>query len=161
MKFLFSIIAFVLFNKECDSAETSQLSNESNSAAVIETLQDDNLSITYTTHTRGFYEAITLSKSSLKISKDRNEKNAKIYDCSAEDWEHIKRLLNDLETQNISQLIAPTEKRHSDGALIATVMVSKDKKDIKTQDFDHGHPPKEIEALVNKVLSIKENAIKQ
>ena len=78
MKFLFSIIALVLFNKECDSAETSQLSNESNSAAVVEKLQDDNLSITYTKQTRGFYEAITVSKSSLRISKDRNEKNAKI-----------------------------------------------------------------------------------
>lgn len=30
-----------------------------------------------------------------------------------------------------------------------------------TPTFDHGHPPKEIEALVNKILTIREKLTKQ
>jgi hypothetical protein len=52
-------------------------------------------------------------------------------------------------------LEAPTSLRNHDGAAIATLGVSKDKEETISNSFDHGHPPKAIEALVNKVLSIK------
>jgi len=33
--------------------------------------------------------------------------------------------------------------------------------EIITPPFDHGHAPKELKTVVNKVLSIKENRVKQ
>ena len=66
-----------------------------------------------------------------------------------------------VDLQTLNKLKAPTEKRLHDGAAHATLAFRQGDMEVMSPTFDHGHPPKEIEALVNKVLSIKENVLKQ
>jgi hypothetical protein len=83
------------------------------------------------------------------------------YVCKSEDWEALESLLKAIDVENLNRLKAPTDKRLYDGAPHATLSVIKGDVEMMTPTFDHGTPPKEIEALVNKVLSIKVNASKQ
>jgi heat shock protein HslJ len=117
--------------------------------------------ITYQALSRGSFEYIQVSKSEVVISSDRNLKNMDSYTCKADDWEDLKRMLKGLNVEKLDQLKAPTNKRLHDGAAHASLTVIKGDVAMATPSFDHGTPPKEIEALVNKLLSIKENAVKQ
>ncbi len=56
---------------------------------------------------------------------------------------------------------APTDKRFADTEAEATLAIQFDDVEYMTSLFDHDNPPKEIVAVVNKVLSIKENTVKQ
>ena len=57
-------------------------------------------------------------------------------------------------------LKAPTDKRLYDAAPQAILGVIRGDMEIRSTPFDHGHPPKPIEALVTKVLSIKASVSK-
>jgi heat shock protein HslJ len=95
------------------------------------------------------------------ISKDRNLIDTNTYNCDENDWNALIVLLKNVNLEIFQDLVAPTGKRFYDGAPYATLAIKQGVKDVKTPSFDHGSPPKAIHALVNKVLSIKENAIKQ
>ena len=80
------------------------------------------------------------------------------YSCKPTDWDELEKLLKSISPENLGKLKAPTDKRLYDGAAHATLSILLGDVVMITPSFDHGHPPKEIEALVNKVLSIKENS---
>jgi hypothetical protein len=63
--------------------------------------------------------------------------------------------------QSLEKLKAPSTDSYRDAALAATLTLEKDGQNISTPTFDHGNPPKEIEALVNKLLAVRKNAEKQ
>ena len=117
--------------------------------------------IIYKAISRGSFDYIKISGTKVSVSTDRNLKSFSDYKCTEEDQEKLAELLSNLKLNDITQLEAPTDKRLFDGAPIATLTILKDKEKFTTPSFDHGHPPNEIKALVNKVLSIKENANKQ
>ncbi len=117
--------------------------------------------VTYQVQSRGMYEYIQISESDVKISSDRNLKNIKSYNCEAKDWEAIERMMKSIDEEEFQKLKAPTDKRLYDGAAHATLSIIRGDVEWMTPSFDHGAPPKEIEALVNKVLSVKENVSKQ
>jgi len=58
-------------------------------------------------------------------------------------------------------LKAPTDKRFADTAAKATLAIQFGDVEYMISPIDHDNPPKEIVAVVNKVLSIKENTVKQ
>jgi len=70
-------------------------------------------------------------------------------------------LLNAINIKSLPELEAPTNKRLFDGAAHTTVTLIQNKIEVTSSSFDEGHPPKDIEALVNKILSIKEMMLKQ
>ena len=117
--------------------------------------------IIYKASSRGFFEYIQISKSKILISSDTNLKETTNYKCQEKDWEELKRLLKEVNIKTFQKLNAPTDKRLFDGAAHATLAIKKGDVVYNSSSFDHGSPPKEIETLVNKVLSIKENAVKQ
>lgn len=121
----------------------------------------NNSKIIYQALSRGSFEYVEISESGVLVSSDRNLINSKNYKCYKEDWEAINSLINDLNLDAFEDLEAPTGKRLFDGAPHATLVIKQGDKDFKTPSFDGGFPPEAIEALVNKVISIKENAIKQ
>lgn len=164
MKFLFSLLSLLLLNKECESSKTA-LAKDSKPTETVATssasklMQDENMTISYTAQTRGTYKNVSISKTEIVVSDTRSE--TKTYPCSAEDWKAITDLLSQLNVETLSKLKAPSTDSYRDAALAANLTLKKDRQQISSPSFDHGNPPKEIEALVNKVLSVREKAQKQ
>ena len=164
MKIVFSLfVVFILF-KECgrQHAQTSS----ANDASVQVQSQDLNQSqedmvITYEANTRGFYEKIWITKDFVSFSNDRNLKTVIKSRCKEDDWKALVTLLKDIDIKNLPELESPTKMHQYDGAAMATLSIEKDNETYETKVFDHGHPPKAISELVNKVLSMKEKITKQ
>lgn len=158
MKILLSILVLLVTTKECKSTKEQAL-DDSNAKNTEMILQSD-MKVVYEAQSRGGFEHISISKDVVLISSDRYLKEVATYKCDENDWKAIYELLESIDTNTLSSLKAPTDKRLFDGAPHATLKLSKGDDEISTPTFDHGHPPKEIEALVNKVLSIKESLSK-
>lgn len=150
MKLVFGLLFMFLFSNEC------HYQNSHNSISI----QDD-VSLIYEASTRGFYENTTITKDSILFSTDRNLKEVVASKCNAEDWNELLQLLKAIDVKSLSQLEAPTTKHRVDAAAMATFSVKINDETYETNVFDHGHPPKPISVLVNKVLSIKEKMAKQ
>lgn len=168
LKALNSINAFSLNNDditflnekgEVFTATKSEASKPSKSDIVKENYKK--FAVIYETSSRGSFEHIEISKNEIKISSDRNLEKTDTYNCNSEDWKMLKELLRDSVVENLDLLKAPTNKRLYDGAPHATLSVIKGDVIMMTPTFDHGAPPKEIESIVNKILSMTEIATKQ
>lgn len=155
MKLLFSLLTIFMLNKECEQPKTS---DDAISTVNTETSKEmqENMIITYEANTRGFYEKIWISKDSTSFTNDRNGIEKVSRSTSTKEWSELMTIINSVAISDIPKLEAPTSKRFYDGAAIANLTVTTPKEEIKSNSFDHGEPPKEIEALVNKVISIKE-----
>jgi PBP1b-binding outer membrane lipoprotein LpoB len=106
----------------------------------------------YKAYSRGFYQEITIEKQLVFVAKSRGEKPV-IFKIPIADWNNLNSAIQELDLDSLSQLKAPTEKRLFDGAAIANLKITKQGKTFESQSFDHGHPPAEIEKVVNKMLS--------
>jgi len=127
-----------------------------NEKTVLLTAQKDNSYILeYTAQSRGFYHQIVFSNKIISIQKDWNSKPIK-QTCSDSDWAKLMTSLDDVNISSLSKIEAPTKAHQYDGAAIATLKITYKGKAYKTQSFDHGNPPREIEALVNEILSISQ-----
>lgn len=150
MKILFSLIVLFICSSECHqkhSQSTTQL--------------QDNLMITYEASTRGFYEKTWITKDSVSFSNDRNLTSVTTSKCESSDWESLTALIKDIKVNVLPELEAPSKMYQVDGAAMATLKIEMNNEVYETNIFDHGHPPKAISKLVNKVLSIKEEMAKQ
>jgi len=136
------------------------LKNETSSLMSAKKVQEK-IMITYETSTRGFYEIIWISKDSISFSNDRNLKERKTSDCPEKEWNELLALLQNINIKSLSELEAPTKKHQYDGAAMATLKVESEGEIYSTNIFDHGYPPKEIEELVNIVLSMKKMSTKE
>jgi heat shock protein HslJ len=110
----------------------------------------------YSAHSRGTFFEITINDSIVSISKDRKGEPI-TKKCSKQEWNKLASLLNDIHLDSISGLKAPTEARFYDGASIGKLKIEMNNSTYESSSFDHGKPPKEIEALVKEILSLSEN----
>jgi hypothetical protein len=156
MKLLFSLLTILMLNKECDQKKTMDATNEAatNSENSPKIMQDD-AKISYEASTRGFYEKIWVGRDSITVTADRNHKSSMSYPTPEKDWNELMTLLKDVDIEEMPNLESPTKMRHYDGAAHATLTVGKGESETQSNSFDHGHPPKAIEPVVNKVLSMK------
>lgn len=118
-------------------------------------------SIVYIVSTRAYYDYISISASDILISKDRGLQDVTHYKCEEQDWNELNTLIDAVDLETFQKLEAPSEQRFSDIKPEASLAIQLGDIQYKTLGFDHGNPPEAIEALVNKVLSIKEKTIKQ
>lgn len=108
----------------------------------------------YEANTRGFFQHITVENRRVVISSDRNDpSNGETLRISEEDWNQLTGLFQKTDLEALETYKDPTQKRFYDGAAIAHLKVTLGGKSYQTKDFDHGYPPKEIEALVNKIAA--------
>lgn len=161
MKILFSLLALVLFNKQCESTKKVDNTPTTVQAKDPNKVMQDNTQISYEANTRRFYEKIWITKDSITVTNDRNQKEKMSLPTPQKDWNELMAILNTVDIKTLPNLEAPTSMRQYDGAAIATLSVTQDTTEIKSNSFDHGHPPAAIETLVNKVLSMKELVKKQ
>ncbi len=120
-----------------------------------------NTAITYQSSTKGLFEFINISRANISFSTDRSLKTIDKYNCEEKDWEELNTLIEAVDMETFQKLKAPTDKRFTDAVAQAKLVIQLGDAEYMTPPFDHGNPPKEIEALVNKVLSLKENTVKK
>ncbi|WP_299121616.1 META domain-containing protein [uncultured Winogradskyella sp.] len=119
------------------------------------------IGVIYQISSRGVFEYINISESTISFSTDRGLKSVKNYSNNEKDWTIINNLIEAIDIDTFRELEAPSNNRTTDAAAEATLTVKMGDVLHITPAFDHGNPPEEIKALVNKVLSIKENTVKQ
>lgn len=116
--------------------------------------QSEDITITYEAITRGSNMIITAKQDAVTINSTRTEKISSTATVSEEQWKEVIKELEKVELEKINELKAPTNKRLYDGALIASLTIQLKDTTYHSSSFDHGHPPAEIEALVNKIISL-------
>ncbi|MEJ5102437.1 hypothetical protein [Chryseobacterium sp. MYb328] len=104
--------------------------------------------IELTERTRGFHTIITLTPQS-KITSFNGEENKS--SLSSSEWKSISQQAAAIDLSKISALQAPTTGRYSDQAMIANLMITSNGTTYTSSDFDSGNPPKELEALYQKI----------
>jgi len=113
--------------------------------------------IIYRANSRAIFKEIIVSENEVFIKNDRNDKSHTQLKTTKINWKACLRLLSQIDVDELPKLKAPTSKRLYDGAAHANLIVEKDGKKITSCTFDHGYPPKAIEALIEYLLSLKEN----
>src|SRR6476620_2045672 len=139
MKVLSLLFLKIFLGKGCDDQTKQDVET-----AVIE----------YTANTRGFYQKIIVQNQTVKVSRDRDGKdNPVARKISDADWKQLVTAFQNLKLDEIPIYKAPSEKRFHDGAAIAGIKITYKGKTYESQNFDHGNPPAEIAAFVNKITS--------
>lgn len=106
--------------------------------------------IEYSATTRGFYRHVIASDGTIKVSKERNDKEVPTtHKLSRAQTKAIVQAFNEINLEEMETLKAPSEKRFYDGAAIANLKITYKGKTYASQAFDHKNPPAEIERLVN------------
>lgn len=163
MKLILSIFTLLLFTKECDTNKATISSNVSSNniekTAAMEKIQKD-ITLVYNANSRGFFEEIVVTKDSVTIYNERSKSQPTIIACNAEDWNTCMTLLETIEVKKLHTLESPTKMRHYDGAAHATFTIKNSKESYQTSTFDHGHPPLEIKAIVDRILLFKKDKSK-
>lgn len=119
--------------------------------------QEKGMSVEYEAMSRGYFLKIVYRGNSISVGKDRNDlsQNKTIKLSSLEENE-LNQMLTKFDPKTLPNLKWPTEKRYYDGAAHANLIIIKDGETYTGAGFDHGFPPKEIEKLVQKLISIAE-----
>jgi hypothetical protein len=120
--------------------------------------KQQNTIVEYTASTRGYFSQIIFLNNQLTVSNDRNSKDGgKLVKVSKEDLAEINKLVENIDLVEFVKLEGPTKRRQTDAAAYGNVKITKNGEEYQTLGFDAGTPPKQIEALVNKLTSfIKE-----
>lgn len=156
MKILFSFLTILMLNKDCNQNKLVETNSASMNSKQMTDMNQEYSKVWYEATTRGFYQKIWITKDSVTMTSDRNLMEKVSYPTPEGDWDALLELIMDINIDDLPNLEAPTGKRHYDGAAFATLAIVKGEDEIKSNNFDHGYPPEAIEAIVNKVMSIKE-----
>ena len=113
--------------------------------------------ILYEANARNFVLKLKVENKILYINKHRNiiryESQIKISD---NDWKEITDLVKNVDLNKVKDLKWPTEMRYYDGTADANVTFISNGIEYPAKGFDHGHPPLEIENLINKIVKLTE-----
>ena len=157
MKYLIILIATLFMTKECNNTNSSTAKPEDDIETVfnVNPLQE-NMTLKYRAISRGSYFQIIVTSKTVLIQKDRNSKEIS-KNFKKEDWSKLMSALSIIDLKNILTFKAPTEARLYDGAASAQLKIMKENDSFESHSFDHGKPPKELEALVKEILSLSQN----
>lgn len=152
MKKINLLLVIVFAFASCNCQKQAVAANASDK----ETSADQNQlpKMVYEASTRGFYRKIVMENQVLIVTYDRS-KTPRV-DTLGVSYTDQDELISTFQKVNLDKLTTykdPTQKRFYDGAAIANLTITKNGKEYRTVDFDHGFPPIEIEKLVNKIVS--------
>jgi len=149
MKLFLACFSLITLATNCNSKKTA-LNNE-------HTSQQTDVTISYSAHTRGFFQEFILTQNSLTEFKDYEKLNAISKELDAKEWNECIRLLSEINLATLPNLKSPTNFRQYDGAPFAQLSVIQKGDTIQSSHFDHKYPPAEIKPLVEYILSLQEN----
>ncbi|WP_272150581.1 hypothetical protein [Tenacibaculum aiptasiae] len=100
--------------------------------------------IIYKAHTRGTAIEIRVEENTIKYQKNGKKLDFKL---SEEEVGRFEELIKKINLSELEVLKSPTNRRNSDGALIASFIIEVGKKEYSSSTFDAGNPPKELKKL--------------
>ncbi len=109
--------------------------------------------IAYEAQTRGSLVQLTIEGNKLSYKTHQKEGTKEV---TKEQLEELKRIVSELNLDEISDLKAPSEKRITDGALHAEFTIKIADKEYKSSIFDAGNPPKELKKLEDLLYSLSD-----
>lgn len=107
--------------------------------------------INYKAHTRGSTIEIVVKNNTIKYRTNNNKKEFKL---AKEEIKHLNEIIKGISLKEIEELESPTNKRFSDGALIANFRIVAENKKYTSSAFDAGNPPKELKKLEDFLYSL-------
>lgn len=114
--------------------------------------QEPSWSLNYRAESRGFYKELVCDGTSLK-HRSRRQGTFKTYNLTAEEQETLVATLKTIDPKNISE---PEQGLSMvDAAALANLELLVNGAAYQFE-FDHGHPPKELEELMGKLLTLSE-----
>lgn len=137
MRLLSLLLLTIFIGTSCSSQKTSDMTSTQ---------------MEYSAMSRGLYKKIVVQNKTVSVTNGRNTEavESKIDDAK---WKQIVAEFSKINLESIPTLKAPTEKRFYDGAAIGNLKITQNQKIYETPGFDNGYPPKEIEKLVNLLIS--------
>lgn len=153
MKFLVCLLVMLVSAKECENKKSTL--NDSNNEKAEMRVSQEPLKIAYRASTRGFFEVIEIEGDSIFFTKDYNLKKIDKAILPQEDKASLLNLLSGIDINGLTQLDPPSKTHQYDAAPAAFLKITKGGEEFMTPSFDHGKPPKAINELVEKILSLK------
>jgi len=126
---------------------------QSDTETTTKTTQSSGMTFEYTAFTRGTYKNVKVNERVISSQFSRSEKAA-TKTCGKSDWDELMTLCKGLRASSLTKLEAPSKAHQYDGAAHATLTITDGENSYTTPTFDDGNPPKEIVAIVNKILKI-------
>jgi heat shock protein HslJ len=123
----------------------------------LEEFGHNELKLIYQAHTRGFFEEVSVTEKSIVFIKNRKRTKPINGSITFKEWKACIDLVDTIDLKSISQLTAPSDLRKTDRVAYAQLTVIRKGDTLKSSDFDHKNPPKELKELVDHILSLKEN----
>jgi hypothetical protein len=151
MKVIIAWFTLIILTTNCNSKKTALTNNSEN------TSQQNEVTISYKAHTRGFFQELILKQNSFTEFKDLERTNAISSNLDAKDWIQCIELLEAIDLVALPNLKSPTNFRQYDGAPFAQLTVIQKGDTIQSSGFDHKYPPAEIKPLVEHILSLHED----
>jgi hypothetical protein len=105
---------------------------------------NDSIELVYLAQTRGSSINITFKNDSLYLKSNESDESLVL---SKQQIEEILEEVSKINLSEISNLKAPSNKRFSDGTLIAKFIIKKESETHTSSEFDHENPPKELKSL--------------
>ncbi|MCO6147589.1 hypothetical protein [Flavobacterium sp. NRK1] len=78
-----------------------------------------------------------------------------------EDWEELNGMITNLNVRKLKDLTTPKDRVYIKEPMKAVFKIAVNNTIYKTQEFDDGNPPVEIEAIVAKLLNIHTTQIER
>lgn len=117
-------------------------------------------SFEYEAISRGLYQKTKVNREKLTVSEDRGGKKSSTIKISNIQWKELVDLANKIKFEELSSLMAPSEKRKFDGAAHAQLKVFFKDDIFESYSFDYGNPPSEIKNLVEYIIKLGKSANK-
>ncbi len=140
-------------NNTAAKENTSMKEEKKVAAKTIEAAVQEAPIAIYDSHTRGYHFTFTVYGTYATVINEYRGKPVEVA-VLTKDIKELMLLINAISEQEIATYEAPTKKRNFDAAPHTTISIFKKGEKYSSQVFDGGFPPKALEVLVNKVLSL-------
>lgn len=111
--------------------------------------------IQYSFFSRGHRQNILIAHGKMEVSGTKmGESYSQSRELSKDEQKALFELAKELQLDQLSKLKAPSNKHTFDGAPHATLRIVYEEKEYASTTFDHGNPPAEIAAFVEKIVAL-------
>jgi hypothetical protein len=121
------------------------------SCSTLEKHKDTMFEVSYKAQTRGSFINIVFKGNTISLMSTKEDKSMVL---SNNQVDSLHSIISKIKLSEIQDLKAPSNKRFTDGALIANFTIKKDNTNYISSDFDHGNPPTELKKLYDHIQSI-------
>lgn len=121
------------------------------SCSAIENKQEFSFEIFYKAETRGSSIYINYKENRITLKSNTEDKSI---DLNNKERKKLHNIISKIKLSEIKDLIAPSNKRFTDGALIASFTIKKGDTNFVSSNFDHDNPPKEMQELYQEIKKL-------